>query len=218
MPESKLLSTEVNVSSLATPFFDLPNNEKMTIAAEVANILGAFIEKQKLYSEFSGKKHINIEGWSTLGTILNLYPVEEYVKELEDGSFEAKVKLIDMNGVQRGEGSGYCGVDESNWKNKPKFARRSMAITRAAGKAYRFTLSWIPKMQGYEGTPAEEMDFLDTTAADVPRETLHQTALRVAGELRDPNMRHNALVYIEENKDNEEDLRKIINRMKEAVR
>jgi hypothetical protein len=43
------------------------------------------------------------------------------------------------------------------WSNRPRYARRSMAQTRATGKACRLAFSWIMSLAGYEVTPAEEM-------------------------------------------------------------
>ena len=47
-------------------------------------------------------------------------------------------------------------ADRSGFQ-KDLFAIASMSQTRALGKAYRMGLSWIMKMAGFEGTPAEEM-------------------------------------------------------------
>jgi len=77
----------------------------------------------------------------------------------EDGTYEATVSLIRVNdGAVIGRGSAICGMDEDTWATRPNYARRSMAITRATGKAYRLGFSWIMTLAGYEPTPAEEMD------------------------------------------------------------
>jgi hypothetical protein len=63
-----------------------------------------------------------------------------------------------------GGGTAVVGMDEKDrdgkltWGARPEYARRSMAVTRAAGKAYRLTLAWIMALAGFESTPAEEMD------------------------------------------------------------
>ena len=70
-------------------------------------------------------------------------------------------------GGGRGGASALCGMDEPKWASKPDYARRSMAVTRATGKAYRLGFSWIMELAGYASTPAEEMDFIDAEAKSV---------------------------------------------------
>lgn len=138
--------------------FQMQPKEMVVFATEVANVLKDVIEKQKLFTVISGRKYVRVEGWATLGTIIGILPVEDQVIEHPDGSFEATVKLVrQSDGGMVGRGSALCGSDERTWGSRDRFARRSMAITRATGKAYRLGLSWIMSLAGYEPTPAEEM-------------------------------------------------------------
>ena len=68
------------------------------------------------------------------------------------------------DGACIGRASAECGSpDELDrhgkpvWSSRPRYARRSMAQTRATGKACRLAFSWIMALAGYEPTPAEEM-------------------------------------------------------------
>lgn len=124
----------------------------------MANVLKDVIEKQKMYSTIQGNKYITVGGWNTLGTMLGVTPREESVHEIEDGWY-AKVDLINRAGMVIGGASAICTRDEKSWKARDGFALRSMAITRATGKAYRLAFSWIVNMAGYAETPAEEMPF-----------------------------------------------------------
>lgn len=132
------------------------------VIAKASNIAGALtdiIEGRKLYSVISRRKYVRVEGWSTLGAMLGVLPREVEVTEHENGDFEATVELIRASdGAVVGRGSAICGVDENTWANRPRYARRSMAITRATGKAFRLGFSWIIQLAGYEATPAEEVD------------------------------------------------------------
>ena len=126
------------------------------VAAELAKI----INDRKLYTTISGRKFVQVEGWETLGAMLGVLPREvPPVLRHEDGTYEAVVELVRV-GDQAiiGRGSAICGIDEKTWANRPEYARRSMAITRATGKAYRLAFSWIMTLAGYQPTPAEEMD------------------------------------------------------------
>ena len=146
-------------------FFQMKPKEQVEYATEIANCLTDIIEKQKLFTVIQGKKYVKAEGWQTLGTFLGITPRENRVLRLDDGSYEAMVDLINVaNGITVGGASALCSVNEKRWGAADDYARRSMAITRAIGKAYRSAFAWIITLAGYEPTNAEEM----------PREEKHE--------------------------------------------
>lgn len=127
-------------------------------ATQAANVLKNVIEKQCLYNIIQGKKHVRVDAWVALGKLMGVSPKEVSVKELPDGSFEAYVEIVrDADGHVIGGASSLCGMDETRWRKAEKYARRSMSVTRATGKAFRLAFSWVMVMAGYEATPAEEM-------------------------------------------------------------
>ena len=77
------------------------------------------------------------------------------------------------DGMVIGKASALVGMDEKDrngqltWGNRNEYARKSMAITRATGKAYRLGFSWIMTLAGYEATPAEEI--IDSTFKESPK-------------------------------------------------
>lgn len=143
-------------------------------ATEIASALSNIIDSRKLYSVISQKKYVRVEGWSTLGAMLGVLPREVAVVEHDDGTFEATVELIRAsNQAVIGRASAICGSDEPQWATRIRNARRSMAITRATGKAYRLGFSWIIQLAGYQPTPAEEMV---ATINSEAREVKPQTA------------------------------------------
>lgn len=155
---SDLVVVENSAPPAKAGLFDLGPAQMVQAAAEVANVLKDVIKKQGLASNIGGKEYVKVEGWSTLGCFLGILPREREVRELEDGSYEAVVELYNLKtGQVVGQGSALCSVDEKRWRGADKYARRSMAITRATGKAYRLGFSWIMTLSGYEATPAEEM-------------------------------------------------------------
>ena len=123
----------------------------------IANQLKSVIMSRKLFSKIGNKNYVRVEGWNTLGALMGILPKEEYVKEIENG-YEASVELLRASdGVVIGGASAICTRDETNWKNRDDYAVRSMAITRATGKAFRLGFSWIMELAGYSPTPLEEM-------------------------------------------------------------
>lgn len=157
------MTQEITVQEDRGLFAAQTPNMMVERATEIANCLVDVIDKQELFTDFRGKKYVRVEGWQSLGSMLAILPKESVVTRHDDGSYEAHVDLINVKtGLTVGAGSGFCGVDEPNWKSKPNYARRSMAITRATGKAYRLAFGWIMCLAGYEPTPAEEMPQADS--------------------------------------------------------
>lgn len=154
-------------------------------ATEMADALAGIITQQNLFKNINGRKYVMVEGWTTLGAMMGVVPVEEYCHALpldESGmvtGFEAKVKLIRAgDGGMVGAASAECTYDEKNWSDRDSYAVRSMSITRATGKAYRLSFSWIMKLAGFEPTPAEEMDGVGSKEAQqtVATEKLRKSA------------------------------------------
>jgi hypothetical protein len=147
--------------------------EVIAHASEMAKALSDVIEQRKLFSMISGRKYVKVEGWTTLGAMLGVLPREVSCAEREvDGhlEFEATIELVrSRDGAVIGRASAICGRDEPTWKSRPRYALKSMAATRATGKAYRLAWSWIVALAGYEPTPAEEMPHETDAGEDRPR-------------------------------------------------
>jgi hypothetical protein len=91
------------------------------------------------------------------------------VVRLEQG-YEAEVELVKVGtGEVVSRASALCLRDEPRWRDQPEYAIRSMAVTRAAGKAFRLAFAWIMGLAGYEGTPAEEVEGLVAERLASPR-------------------------------------------------
>ena len=146
-------------------------------ATVMAHALADIIRSQKLATRIQGREFVQVEGWTTLATMLGVVAREVATVEHPDepGIFISTVELVRMaDGAIISRASAECGApDELDrygkpvWANRPRYARRSMAQTRATGKACRLAFSWIMRLAGYEPTPAEEMP-TDQPAAPAP--------------------------------------------------
>ncbi len=144
-------------------------------ASQMATELAQVIRTQNLSTVIQGRHYVQVEGWTTLGVMLGVTARE--VSTLEDpdreGVYISTVELVRMaDGAIISRASAECGdPDELDrykkplWASRPRYARRSMAQTRATGKACRLAFSWIMRLAGYEATPAEEMPQPDQPAA-----------------------------------------------------
>lgn len=151
-------------------------------ASAQARALVDLIEKQKLYSVISGRKYVRVEGWVPLARMNGVIPREVENVEHADGHFVARVQLVRIaDGSVLTEASSECGgPSEPTWQGRAPYARRSMAATRATGKACRLAYSWIMALGGYEPTPAEEMP-INGEVIDLPPPPEHpKTETRVS--------------------------------------
>lgn len=159
---------EIVVKEEETSIFQFDNPVQMVeVATEIANALSAVIEGQKLYKIIGKKKHVYVEGWTTLGFMTGVFATIEYTNKLErepmpkrrpELVYEAKAVAKRADGTIIGVAEAMCSSYEDNWKGRDEYAIRSMAQTRAISKALRMPLGWIMTLKGYAGTPAEEMD------------------------------------------------------------
>ena len=130
--------------------------EILKAATLVANALVSVTKQQGFVLDIKGRKYAKVEAWQTMGGMLSMYTVCEWTRKLEAG-WEARVLLYNRHGIIVGSGEASCLKTEPMRKSWDDYAIRSMAQTRATGKAYRSNLAWIMVLAGYEATPAEEM-------------------------------------------------------------
>lgn len=140
--------------------------EMVAQAAAVANVLKDIVAKAGLVKRIGTKDYMLVEAWTTLGTLVGCTARTEWSRQIE-GGWEAAVEVVNANGLVIGRAEASCLRSERNWKDRDDYALRSMAQTRAMGKALRMPLGWIAVLAGYEATPAEEMP----TGGDKPVET-----------------------------------------------
>jgi len=145
---------------------NVPEDQLMEKAANVATALSKVIEAQNLYVTLKGKKHILIEGWTTLLAILGCGVRELSCQKGPHQEWIAKMEIFRLSDGQ-GIASSSAMVERDEMiikKNGQKvqrwtegYQRRSMAITRATSKVCRMKFSWITTLANYSPTPADEM-------------------------------------------------------------
>lgn len=147
----------------ATLFGTRDPQEIVERAAEVAKPLAGVIETRELFTTIRGRRHVFVEGWTLLGTMLGVFPIETWSRpvtvETDDGpvrGWEAHIEARTRDGSLVGGASGMVLTSEEHWSDRPDYALRSMAITRATSKALRVPLGFVMTLAGYEATPAEE--------------------------------------------------------------
>lgn len=140
----------VNLFGAASP------TEVVRRATEHAEALADVIRQKHLYKTIGNKNHVLVEGWCLLGSMLGVFPVVVWTRQLEEG-WEARVEARTLSGQIVGAAEAECLRTEKTWKGRDDYALRSMAQTRAMSKALRGPLGFIVSLAGYNATPAEEI-------------------------------------------------------------
>jgi hypothetical protein len=137
-------------------------------ATALANTLRDIINDRGLYKNIQGKNFVLAEGWVTLAAMCGMIAREVGCDRDETGAYVAVVSLVRItDGKEMTRASAECGGEgDKIWADRPAYARRSMAITRATGKACRIALSWIMNLAGFMPTPAEEMQDVERQIAE----------------------------------------------------
>lgn len=185
-PGAELERVEPQAQPPANLFHTENPVEVLEKASEVAAALKDVLRKQGMVQNISGREHVKVDGWQTLGSMLGVVPVVTWTRELEDG-WEARVEARTLDGRVVGAAEAMCTRREKMWKGRDPYALRSMAQTRATSKALRGPLGFVVTLAGYEGTPAEEMPHdRDATSAPVERRDVQTTGSSDVGQL-DPD-------------------------------
>lgn len=118
-----------------------------------------------LVMDLRGKKYPLVEWWTTVGSGLGLFPVEVSSTRLNRADeivYEAVVEVRRFGQVVTKASAIASSKERSSWASN-EFSIKSMATTRATGKAYRLPLGWLARLAGLEPTPADEMPQDDGT-------------------------------------------------------
>ena len=139
--------------------FSRSPKKAMAEMRELVQIMASQCTGTAFISEIRGKQYPKVEWWTTIGATLGLFPVVMYSRKLDRNSetaYEARVEVRHGDMVVAA-GEAICCSQEDQWKDAPEYSIKSMAITRATGKAYRIPLSFLAVMAGLAPTNAEEI-------------------------------------------------------------
>ena len=139
--------------------FSRSPKKAMSEMRELVQIMASQCTGAAFISEIRGKQYPKVEWWTTIGATLGLFPVVMYSRKLDrtsETAYEARVEVRHGDNVVAA-GEALCSSQEDQWKDAPEYSIKSMAITRATGKAYRIPLSFLAVMAGLAPTNAEEI-------------------------------------------------------------
>lgn len=133
--------------------------------SEVATALAEIIMRRGLYADIGGKRYVEVEGWTTLGSMMGVFGSAVYA--VPDGDPEwveidgvkgvkATMKAVTVEGAVVGGATSYCMRNEQRWRNADFYALAGMAQTRATSRALRQPLGFVMKLAGFEATAESE--------------------------------------------------------------
>lgn len=134
--------------------------DRLEAAQSLVQKMASLCRGPAFVAEIQGRQYPTVAWWTTVGAALGLFPVEVSCERLNrDGeiAYLAMVEVRDRSGRTVTRASAMCSSAERLWRGRDEYAIRSMAITRATGKAYRLGLAFLAVLAGLEPTPAEEM-------------------------------------------------------------
>ena len=148
------MTQEIVITDQPTPLAQM--QKAKAIAKEIAATVGHLIVN------IQGRQYPTVAWWQAVGWAFNVTSTEvEVTKQAtEDGSVEymAVVAIVRIDtGETVSRGSAIASSAERAPWGRAAFSVRSMAITRATGRAYRHGCAIIPPLLKIESTPAEEM-------------------------------------------------------------
>lgn len=169
MSKTELKNNTRKVNKMENEIATLSPTSLMKNATDIANICKEIVIATSV--EIAGKKHVCVEGWQALAVTNNcILGASEAKREYDsDGNvigYSAKGFIHNkLTGVTVQAGEGFVGFDEMDkkgnhtWKNRPEYAGRAMAQTRAMGRAGKSGYSFIVTLMkaGLSTTPAEEV-------------------------------------------------------------
>ncbi len=154
-PGTEVVSYEQPTQAITLFGSDDPD-EVIERATHVAKALDGVLQQTGLTMAIQGRKYVKVEGWTFLGNLVGVFPRTAWSRAIE-GGWEARVEAVTRDGSVVGAAEAVCMRSERNWQNRDDYALRSMAQTRAMGKALRMPLGFIAVLAGYDPLPADEV-------------------------------------------------------------
>jgi hypothetical protein len=144
-------------------------------STDVAGACKEIVSKTSI--KIQNRKYVPVEGWMAIATAHGCNLSATDVKAVEGGISARGIVRRISDGITLGEAEGFVGDDEKTWSNRPLFARRAMAQTRAMSRAARSVFAHVVVLMdaGLETTPAEEMGHeIEVKAVSTPQREIVQ--------------------------------------------
>lgn len=159
MVSESALATRANPLALSFDMGAIDPVRALEKAQEVVTFMTAKCTGKQYIAIIGDRKYPRVEWWTTAGMALGLFPYEISNEAIDLDGYRAYLAIYEVRhgGQTVTRASAICARSEEKWADRDEYALRSMAATRAVGKAYRIGLAGLAVMAGLEPTPAEEI-------------------------------------------------------------
>lgn len=153
---------DAEMTPALAPHEMVPPKEVMRYAQAAAREIVDVARSGKLLANVGGREYPLTECMTLIGRMTGHTVSVEWCRKVPsewgigDG-WEARAVVIDQGGREVAAAESMCLRSERAWSKRDEFAVRSMAQTRASGKALRLALGYIVTLAGWEALPAEEI-------------------------------------------------------------
>lgn len=132
--------------------------EMMRQSTDIASVCKEIVVKTAL--QIQGRKYVRVEGWQSIATAHGCIASSKDVERIEGGwRAIGEIRRI-SDGIVIATAEGFVGTDETKtWAQRPEYACRAMAQTRAISRACRAAFAHVVVLMdaGLSTTPAEEV-------------------------------------------------------------
>ncbi len=137
-------------------------------ATDAAGVCKAIVLKSS--KKIGTRKYIMVEGWQAIAVAHGCMASSRAVEPVEGGIRAIGEVRRMSDGALLAQAEGFVGDDEPMWAQRPLYARRAMAQTRAISRACRSAFAHVVVMMeaGLSTTPAEEMSDDEDGPAPAP--------------------------------------------------
>jgi hypothetical protein len=144
----------------------------MRQATDVAGVCRQIVLKTS--SNISGRQYVRCEGWMAIATAHGCVASSRDVRKIEGGwTAIGEIRRI-SDGALLSQAEGFVGLDETKtWAQRPEYACRAMAQTRAISRACRAAFAHVVVLidENLSTTPAEEVPEGGFEHAPAPKAT-----------------------------------------------
>ena len=162
MSTHELAIRDADRAPALAPHEAVPPKEVMQYAQAAAREIVDVARSGNLLANVGGREYPLTECMTLIGRLTGHTVRVEWSRKVPaewgigDG-WEARAVVMDSAGREVAAAESMCLRSERAWSKRDEFAVRSMAQTRASGKALRLALGYIVTLAGWEALPAEEI-------------------------------------------------------------
>ena len=162
MTSREVAIRDAETTTALAPHEMVPPKEVMLYAQAAAREIVDVARSASLLVNVGGREYPTADCMTLIGNMTGHSVRVEWCRPVTEEwgvgkGWEARAVVLNREGREVAGAESMCLRSERAWAKRDEFAVRSMAQTRASGKALRLALGYIVTLAGWEALPAEEI-------------------------------------------------------------